>query len=108
MKNIFTIVAVCLVLTAGNAVAVQVEAYSTSAKDVALVESQSSFSFEFNAEGTYVGKGDVRQQQLVPRGLTTDRGSQPPQLDTDVVLQEEADDEDRDSAPGRADGALFL
>jgi opacity protein-like surface antigen len=65
MKNLLTIVAVCLVLAAGNALAVQVETYSTpsndSAKDVALVESQSSISFEFDVEGTYVGKGDVRR-----------------------------------------------
>src|SRR2546423_5028581 len=65
MKNLLAIVAVCLVLAAGNAVAVQVETYSTSskdsAKDVALVESESSFSFEFDVEGTYVGKGDVRR-----------------------------------------------
>jgi opacity protein-like surface antigen len=65
MKNLLAIVAVCLVLTARNAWAVQVEAYSTSSKDsskdVALVESRSSFPFEFDAEGTYVGNGDVQR-----------------------------------------------
>jgi hypothetical protein len=58
-------VAICLALTAGNAFGVQVETYSTSSKDaskdVALVESQSSFPFEFDAEGTYVGEGDVQR-----------------------------------------------
>jgi hypothetical protein len=54
-------VALCLVFAAGKTSAVQVEAYSTSSKDVALVESQSSFPFEFEAEGTYVGGGDVQR-----------------------------------------------
>ncbi len=64
MRIIFTTVALCLFLVAGKAFSVQVETYSTSnkeSKDVALVESQSSFSFEFNAEGTYVGEGDVQR-----------------------------------------------
>jgi hypothetical protein len=64
MKNLLTIVAVCLVLAAGNAFAVQVEAYSNSPKDVALVESESSVSFEFDADGTYVGSGDVKRGTL--------------------------------------------
>ena len=64
MKNLLTIVAVCLLLAAGNALAVQVETYSTSSKetkDVALVEAESPFSFEFHAEGTFVGNGDVER-----------------------------------------------
>ena len=55
-------VAFCLALTgAGQTFAVQVETYSTSSTDVALVEAQSSFPFEFDAEGTYVGNGDVQR-----------------------------------------------
>ena len=57
-------VALCLALATDKAFAVQVETYSTSnkeTKDVALVESQSSFPFEFDAEGTYVGEGNVER-----------------------------------------------
>jgi hypothetical protein len=58
-------VVLCLALAIGKAFAVQVETYSTSSKDVskdvALVESQSSFPFEFDVEGTYVGDGDVQR-----------------------------------------------
>jgi hypothetical protein len=64
MRITVTTVALCLFLVAGKALAVQVETYSTSnkeSKDVALVETQSSFPFEFDAEGTYVGNGDVQR-----------------------------------------------
>jgi hypothetical protein len=61
MKIAITTVVLCLVLAAGKTFAVQVETYSTSSKEVALVESQSSFPFEFEAEGTYVGSGDVQR-----------------------------------------------
>jgi Domain of unknown function (DUF6268) len=64
MKITASIVAFCLVLALGKALAVQVETYSTSnkeSKDVALVEAQSSFPFEFDAEGTYVGEGSVER-----------------------------------------------
>ena len=64
MKITASIVAFCLVLALGKALAVQVETYSTSnkeSKDVALVEAQSSFPFEFDAEGTYIGNGDVER-----------------------------------------------
>ena len=54
-------VALCLALTGGRAFAVTVETYSTSTKNVALVESQSSFPFEFDAEATFVGDGDVER-----------------------------------------------
>jgi hypothetical protein len=67
MKNLI-IFALCLVLTAGNASAVKVETYSTSNKEVALVESQSSFSFEFDVEATLVGDGDVERGET---GLLT-------------------------------------
>lgn len=63
MKIAASLVAFCLAF-AGRAFAVQVETYSTSnkeSKDVALVESQSSFPFEFDIEGTYVGNGDVQR-----------------------------------------------
>jgi hypothetical protein len=61
MRTVTTTVALCLAFAAGKTFAVQVETYSTSSKDVALVESQSSFPFEFEAEGTYVGGGDVQR-----------------------------------------------
>lgn len=54
-------VAICLALTGGRAFAVKVETFSTSNKEVALVEAQSSFPFEFDVEGTYVGDGDVER-----------------------------------------------
>lgn len=62
MRIVTSIVALCLGLTAGRAFAVQVETYSTKEnKEVALVETQSSFPFEFDVEGTYVGDGDVER-----------------------------------------------
>jgi hypothetical protein len=61
MRIASTAVALCLVLAAGKTLAVQVETYSSSSKDVALVESQSSFPFEFEVEGTFVGDGDVQR-----------------------------------------------
>jgi hypothetical protein len=62
MRIVTSIVALCLCLTAGRTFAVQVETYSTKEnKEVALVETHSSFPFEFDAEGTYVGDGDVER-----------------------------------------------
>jgi len=61
MKTFLRLAALCLILTAANAFAVEVETNSTASKNVALVESQSSFSFEFDVEGTYVGNGDVQR-----------------------------------------------
>lgn len=61
MKTFLRFAALCLILTAANAYAVEVETNSTASKNVALVESQSSFSFEFDVEGTYVGAGDVER-----------------------------------------------
>jgi len=61
MKILLRLAALCLVLAATSVFAVQVETYSTSSKNVALVESQSSFSFEFNAEETFAGNGDVQR-----------------------------------------------
>jgi hypothetical protein len=59
MKTPIRLVALCLALAAIRSFAVEVETNSTPSKNVALVESESSFSFEFHAEGTYVGGGDV-------------------------------------------------
>src|ERR1041385_8901351 len=64
MRIIASIVALCLAFIGSRAFAVQVETYSTPSKetkDVALVEAESPFSFEFHAEGTYVGSGDVER-----------------------------------------------
>ena len=61
MKTAIKIIALCLVLTATRAFAVKVETFSTSSKNVALVESESSFSYEFDVEGSYFGKGDVQR-----------------------------------------------
>jgi opacity protein-like surface antigen len=69
MKTTTRIVALCLALTAVRSFAVEVETNSTSSKNVALVESEPSFSFEFNAEGTYVGRGDVQRGSLSVRGF---------------------------------------
>jgi uncharacterized protein DUF6268 len=72
MRIAATSVALCLALTAGKAFAVQVEAYSATSKeskDVALVESESPFSFEFQAEETYAGNGDVVRGSLSVRNF---------------------------------------
>jgi opacity protein-like surface antigen len=62
MRIVASIVAFCLALTSRPAFAVKVETFSTKEnKNVALVESQSAFPFEFEAEGTYVGDGDVER-----------------------------------------------
>ncbi len=61
MKITIRIVALCLALAAINAFAVKVETYSADGKNIALVESESSFSYEFHAEGTYFGSGDVER-----------------------------------------------
>jgi hypothetical protein len=62
MKTLIRVATLCLLLTAANVFAVQVETYSTSSKSVALVESEESpFSFEFDIEGTYVGDGNVER-----------------------------------------------
>lgn len=61
MKSFLIPVAFCLALAAGKTFAVQVETYSASSKGVALVESQASLPFEFDAEATYVGDGDVHR-----------------------------------------------
>src|SRR5450755_1847942 len=67
MKTPIRIVALCLALAAVKAFAVEVETNSTPPKNVALVESEASFSFEFDAEETYVGQGDVQRGSLSVR-----------------------------------------
>jgi hypothetical protein len=61
MKTPIRIVSLCVALAATKAFAVQVETYSTSSKNVALVEQESSFSFEFEAEAAYFGGGSVQR-----------------------------------------------
>ena len=62
MRIVASIVAFCLALTASRAFAVKVETFTSKEnKDVALVETQSAFPFEFEVEGTYVGNGDVER-----------------------------------------------
>ena len=61
MKITIRIVALCLSLVAGSAFAVKVETFSTGSKNVALVETESSLSFEFNVEGAYFGEGDLER-----------------------------------------------
>jgi hypothetical protein len=61
MKITTRIVTLCLSLVAFNAFAVKVETFSASSKNVALVEQESSFSFEFDAEAAYFGGGDVQR-----------------------------------------------
>ena len=61
MQNTLRLAALSLALAASNALAVEVVTNATVNKNVALVESQSSFSFEFDVEGTYVGDGDVQR-----------------------------------------------
>ncbi len=68
MRIVVTTVALCLLLSAGKAVAVQVETFSTKQnKDVALVETEAPFSFDFEAEETYAGRGDVVRGSLSVR-----------------------------------------
>jgi hypothetical protein len=77
MKTPIRIIALCFVLAATTkAFAVKVETYSTSSKNVALVESESSFSFEFDVEGAYFGKGDVQRGETGNRRITDFDGSQ--------------------------------
>jgi hypothetical protein len=64
MRIIACLVAFCLVFATGKTFAVVVETYSTSNKDnkdVALVESESPISFEFEAEAAYFGTGNVER-----------------------------------------------
>jgi hypothetical protein len=62
MRIVASIVAVCLAVTGGRAFAVKVETFTAKDnKEVALVESQAAFPFEFDAEGTFVGDGDVER-----------------------------------------------
>jgi Domain of unknown function (DUF6268) len=61
MKIPIQLVTLCLTLAAVKAFAVQVETNEATPKNLALVESESPFSYEFEAEGTYAGSGDVKR-----------------------------------------------
>jgi opacity protein-like surface antigen len=76
MKTTLHLAALCLALVAAQAFAVQVETYSTSSKNVALVEQESSFSFEFDVEGAYFGDGDVQRGETGNLRITDFNGSQ--------------------------------
>ena len=55
MKTTIRIVALCLFLVALNAFAVKVETYSTSSKNVAIVETESSVSSNSTSKGPTSG-----------------------------------------------------
>jgi hypothetical protein len=76
MKTPSRIVALCLSLAAVKAFAVQVETNSTPPKNVALVESESSFSYEFDAEAAYFGSGDVQRGEKGNLNINDFDGSQ--------------------------------
>ncbi len=74
MKTPIRLIALCLAVAAIPAFAVEVETNSTpsknvalvevnptASKNVALVESESSVSFEFDAEAAYFGDGDLER-----------------------------------------------
>ncbi|HVF70709.1 MAG TPA: DUF6268 family outer membrane beta-barrel protein [Chthoniobacterales bacterium] len=62
MRIVSSIVILCLAFAAQRASAVKVETFTTKEnKDLALVDTQSAFPFEFEVEGTYVGDGDVER-----------------------------------------------
>ena len=67
MKTPIRLVALYLALATVRSFAVEIETNSTPSKNVALVESESPFSFEFHAEETYVGQGDVQRGSLSVR-----------------------------------------
>jgi hypothetical protein len=76
MKTTLRLAALCLALIAANGFAVQVETFSTSSKNIALVESQSAFPFEFDVEAAYFGDGDVQRGETGNRRITDFDGSQ--------------------------------
>jgi hypothetical protein len=76
MKTTIRIIAFCLSLVAFNAFAVKVETFSAASKNVALVESESSFSFEFDVEGAYFGDGDLQRGETGNLRITDFDGSQ--------------------------------
>ena len=63
MQTTLRLAALSFVLAASSALGVEVITNATINKDVALVESESSFSYEFHAEETFAGSGDVRRGQ---------------------------------------------
>jgi hypothetical protein len=67
MKATVTLVAFLVVLAVNRAFGVQVETYPAGNRNVALVESESPFSFEFHAQETYIGEGDVHRGSIAIR-----------------------------------------
>ncbi|MEY2528770.1 MAG: hypothetical protein QOJ05_860 [Verrucomicrobiota bacterium] len=76
MKTAIKIIAFCLVLIATRSFAVQVETFTSSSKNVALVESQSSFPFEFEVEGAYFGDGAVQRGETGTLKISDFNGNQ--------------------------------
>jgi hypothetical protein len=76
MKIPILIFSLCVALFVTKAFAVQVETYSTASKNVALVEQESSFSFDFEAEAAYFGSGDVQRGETGNRRITDFDGGQ--------------------------------
>ena len=68
MKTLIRFTGLCLVLAAVRSFAVEVDVTpAVPSKQVALVESESPFSFEFHVEQTYAGDGDVIREETVVR-----------------------------------------
>src|SRR3954452_25285674 len=63
MRFVASFSAFCLALTVSPVFAVQVETFTTSSKnhEVALGQFESPLSFEFDAEGTYIGNGSLER-----------------------------------------------
>lgn len=76
MKTPIHIVALCLVITTVKAFAVEVETNSPASKNVALVESESPFSFEFDVEAAYFGNGDLQRGETGNLRITDFDGGQ--------------------------------
>jgi opacity protein-like surface antigen len=76
MKTPIRFIALCLFLVAFNAFAVKVETYSSASKNVALVETESSFSFEFDVEAAYFGDGDLQRGETGNLRITDFDGGQ--------------------------------
>ena len=71
MKIFARFVAFSLAFTAVHSFAVDVEVSPTSPKQVALVESQSPISFEFNFEEGYAFEGDVVRENVPVKNFDT-------------------------------------
>jgi hypothetical protein len=76
MKTTLRLATLCLAVFAAQAFAVQVETFSTSSKNVALVEQESAFPYEFEIEGAYFGSGDVQRGEDGTRTIVDFDGGQ--------------------------------